>query len=316
MTNGTAFVDVSNREVPVFLGILPTQTVASVWRDIKVYQDHAYVVSENNGAHGMQVFDLTRLRGVMSPEVFQPDVVYGDFEDAHNLAINEDTGYAYAVGTNTCQDGLHIIDITTPINPLFAGCHLVTPGTHDTQCVIYQGPDADHFNREICINSNGDHVGIADVTDKSATVTLSTVVYPELSFVHQGWLTEDHRYFLLNDEGDEGQFSVPTRTHVFDVSDLDAPQYLYAYEATTTTIDHNLYIVGNRIYQANYSSGFRLLEFGDLANQEITEIAFLVTYPDNRPGGFPGAWSVYPFFPSGTIIVSDGTNGLFVLSVP
>jgi hypothetical protein len=74
-------------------------------------------------------------------------------------------------------------------------------------------------------------------------------------------------------------------------------------------------VLGNRVFQANYASGLRVLEFGDLANQELMEIAYFVTYPDIRPGGFPGAWSVYPYLPSGTIIVSDGTNGLFILSI-
>ena len=91
--------------------------------------------------------------------------------------------------------------------------------------------------------------------------------------------------------------------------------YIFAYEAGTSAIDHNLYILGNRVFQANYESGLRVLEFGNLANQELTEIAFLVTYPTNIAGGFPGAWSVYPYLPSGTILVSDGTNGLFILSM-
>ncbi len=313
MENGTAFVDISNPEDPVFLGRLPSETEDTLWRDIKVYQNHAYIVAENV-PHGMQVFDLTRLRGLTAPQTFTTDLVYADFEDAHNIAINEDTGFVYAVGTNTCAGGLHMIDINIPINPMFAGCYDLN-NTHDTQCVNYQGPDANHVNREICVSSNADHVEIVDVTDKSAPLSISSTDYPQRGFVHQGWLTEDHRFFLLGDEGDEGQFGVPTRTHVFDVSDLDAPQYVFPYEATTTTIDHNLYVLGNRVFQANYASGLRVLEFGDLANQELMEIAFLVTYPDNRHGGFAGAWSVYPYLPSGTIIVSDGTNGLFVLSM-
>jgi hypothetical protein len=101
MTNGTAFVDVSNPQEPVFLGSLPTQTVESTWRDIKVYQDHAYIVADSAGAHGMQVFDLTRLRGLVAPQTFSADIVYSDFESAHNIAINEESGYAYAAGTNT-----------------------------------------------------------------------------------------------------------------------------------------------------------------------------------------------------------------------
>ncbi len=314
MTNGTAFVDITNPEDPVFLGRLPSETVDSPWRDIKVYQNHAYIVAENV-PHGMQVFDLTRLRGLVSPQTFSADVVYGDFENAHNLAINEDSGFAYAVGTNDCGGGLHIIDITMPINPLFAGCHFVNPATHDSQCVIYQGPDADHLNREICVNSNGSHVEVVDVTDKSAPVILSATIYPQLGFVHQGWLTEDHRFFLMGDETDEFSFNVPTRIHVFDLSDLDAPVYVFAYEAATAAIDHNLYVLGNRVFQASYTSGLRVLEFVDLANRELMEIAFFDTFPASDATDFSGAWSVYPYLPSGTIIVSDITNGLFILSL-
>ena len=315
MTNGTAFVDVSTREDPVFLGNLPTQTVESVWRDIKVYQDHAYIVADGAGAHGMQVFDLTRLRGLAAPQTFAADIVYGDFGSAHNIAINESSGFAYAVGTNTCGEGLHIIDIGTPKDPMFAGCHLVNSGTHDTQCVNYQGPDADHLNSEICVSSNQDHVEVVDVTVKLAPVTISTTTYSQLGFVHQGWLTEDHRFILLGDELDESGFGVPTRTHVFDASDLDAPVYVFAYEAATASTDHNLYIVGNRVFEANYSSGLRVLEFGDLANRVLMEIAFFDTIPTSNATGFSGAWSVYPYLPSGTIIVSDTTNGLFILSL-
>ncbi len=79
MTEGTAFVDVTNPEDPVFLGLLPTQTIERGGRDIKVYQDHAYIVAGNADAHGMQVFDLTRLRGLVAPQTFSADIVYGDF---------------------------------------------------------------------------------------------------------------------------------------------------------------------------------------------------------------------------------------------
>ena len=106
-----------------------------------------------------------------------------------------------------------------------------------------------------------------------------------------------------------------TRTHVFDVSDLDAPVYAFAYEAATASIDHNLYILGNRVFQANYTSGVRVLEFGDLSNMEIMEIAFLDTFPGSDSANFEGAWSVYPFLPSGNIIASDRSNGLFILTM-
>jgi choice-of-anchor B domain-containing protein len=150
---------------------------------------------------------------------------------------------------------------------------------------------------------------------KAALQTLAAVTYPELGFVHQGWLTDDHQYLFIGDELDEASFGVPTRTHVFDVTDLDAPAYVYAFEASTRSIDHNLYVLGNRVYQANYTSGLRFLEFTDLGNQEMSEVAFFDTFPDSDAVNFDGAWSVYPYLPSGNIIVSDVTNGLFVLTV-
>ncbi len=314
MTNGTAFVDITDPESPIYLGRLPTQTVNSSWRDIKVFQNHAYVVADDAGPHGMQVFDLTRLRGLTAAQTFSADVLYGDFGSAHNIAINEDSGFAYAVGTNSLCRGLHIIDIRTPNNPVFAGCHSIAY-THDTQCVTYQGPDADYLNSEICASSNEDHVEIVDVTVKTAPVSASATTYPQLGYVHQGWLTEDHQFFLVGDELDESNFAVPTRTHVFDVTDLDAPAYVFAYEAATASIDHNLYVLGNRVFQANYTSGLRVLEFGDLANSELAEIAFFDTFPVSNATDFDGAWSVYPYLPSGNIIVSDITNGLFILSL-
>ncbi len=314
LTNGTAFVDVTDPENPVFLGHLATNTVDAAWRDIKVYQDHAYIVADGAGAHGMQVFDLTRLRGVASPQTFMADTVYIHFENAHNVAINETTGYAYAIGTNTCNGGLHIVDISTPNNPMVAGC-LADADTHDTQCVLYQGPDTDYTGQEICFSSNGDHLGIANVTNKSAPLTISSTNYPDTGFAHQGWLTEDQRFFLLGDELDETSFNVPTRTLIFDITDLDTPVFVSAYEAATASIDHNLYILGNRVFQANYTSGVRVLEFGDLSNMELMEIAFLDTFPGSDAVAFDGLWSVYPFLPSGNIIASDRSNGLFILTM-
>jgi choice-of-anchor B domain-containing protein len=159
-------------------------------------------------------------------------------------------------------------------------------------------------------------VEFVDVSIKSAPVSISASTYPQLGFVHQAWLTEDHRFLLVGDELDESNFGVPTRTHVFDVSDLDAPVYIFAYEAASNAIDHNLYVLGNRVFQANYTIGLRVLEFGDLANRELMEIAFFDTFPASDVTDFAGAWSVYPYLPSGTTIVSDRSNGLFILSLP
>ena len=314
MRNGTAFVDVSDPNDAIYIGRLPSETVSSPWRDIKVYENYAYIVADRAGAHGMQVFDLTRLRDQSSPQVFSADTVYGNIEASHNLAVNEDTGFMYALLSDTCGAGLHMIDLEIPNNPQFAGCHM-TVRTHDSQCVVYAGSDSDYANQEICFSANEDHFEIVDVSDKSSPVTISSLTYDQLAYVHQGWLTEDHRFFFLGDELDETTFMQQTTTHVLDVSDLDAPEYLYAYEHDTQASDHNLYVLGNRVFEANYSVGLRVLEFDDLAAQEISEIAFFDTFMEHDDAPLVGAWSVYPFLPSGTIIVSDIQNGLFVLTL-
>lgn len=315
LDNGVSIVDITMPQAPVWMGRVPTNTISSIWRDIKVFNNHVFIVADNAGLHGMQVFDLTRVRGVTGTPTFAADVVYADFGSAHNIAINEATGFAYVVGSDTCFGGLHMIDINEPFNPSFAGCHGTDGYTHDVVCVDYAGPDTDHTGKEICIASNEDKVVIVDTTDKNNTVTLASINYPDVGFVHQAWLTEDHRFLLVDDELDELNLGVNTRTHVIDVTSLDAPQYLYAHEHASSAIDHNLYVLGDRVFEANYSAGLRVLSFGDLATDTFAEVAFFDTYPDSNAAEFVGAWNVYPFFPSGTVIVSDSDRGLFVLTL-
>ena len=313
VNNGTAFVDVTDPTNPTVIGRLPTQTSSSAWRDIKVYMNHAYVVADSAGAHGMQVFDLTRLRTGGTEQTFAADVVYGDFGSAHNVAIDESSGFAYVVGSDTCSGGLHMVNIRQPLNPMFAGCHSVGD-THDAQCVAYVGPDPDYTGAEICFNANEDSVAIVDVTIKSSPNTLAVLTYPNLGYVHQAWLDDTQQYLVVNDEFDEERFGLQTGTIVIDVTDLDAPSYLYTHRHATVSTDHNLYVSGNRVFEANYTSGLRILEFTSLATDTFTEVGFFDTYPENNSVGTEGAWSVYPFFPSGTIVVSDIVRGLFVLS--
>ena len=315
-TNGTSFVDISDPVNPIYLGNLPPPAGESTWRDIKVYADHAFIVSEANNS-GMQVFDLTQLRMVASPPAtFSETAHYPGFSDAHNLAINENSGFAYAVGTNTCSGGLHMINIQTPTNPTSAGCFSGDGYTHDAQCVIYDGPDLDHKRKEICFNSNEDTLTIVDVTNKAGPVMLSRTGYSGSRYAHQGWLTEDQVYFLLGDESDETNNPdvTNTRTYMWDVSDLDDPALIGSHDSTTTAIDHNQYVKGNYTYQSNYHAGLRILDITDIANGNLSEAAFFDVNPGSDATNFEGGtWSNYPFFDSGIVIVSVIEQGLFIL---
>ena len=314
-TTGTSFVDISDPVNPIYLGNLPPHSSDSEWRDVKVYADHAFIVTEANNS-GMQVFDLTQLRMVASPPAtFSETAHYSGFSTAHNLAINEDSGFAYAVGTNTCSGGLHMIDIQTPTSPTSAGCFSADGHTHDAQCVNYDGPDDDHQGKEICFNSNVDTLTIVDVTHKAAPAMLSRTGYTGSRYAHQGWLTEDHAYFLLDDESDEEENPnvTNTRTYMWDVSDLDAPAVIGFHDSTTTATDHNQYVKGKYTYQSNYQAGLRILDITDIANGNLSEEAFFDVYPGSDSTSFNGAWSNYPFFDSGIVIVSGIEQGLFIL---
>lgn len=326
MNNGTTFVDVSDPINPIVLGIIPEHHAAStgrvargnsIWRDVKTFKNHAFIVSEDSD-HGMQIFDLTKLRNVANPpEVFPETAHYAGISNAHNIVINEATGFAYAVGATKggkCRGGeLHIIDINNPIEPVYAGCFDSNSYTHDAQCIIYDGPDTDHTGKELCFNANEDRIKIVDVTDKSNPSIISTFFYSGAQYAHQGWLSDDRKFFISNDELDELNNGTNTKTFVWDVQNLDKPVLISTYTHAGNAIDHNLYCKDTLIYQSNYSSGLRILNFKDVETSGLEEIAYFDTYPSNNNRSFDGSWSNYPFFPSGNIIVSDINNGLFVL---
>ncbi|HEX6434010.1 MAG TPA: choice-of-anchor B family protein, partial [Gemmatimonadales bacterium] len=323
-TDGTAFVEVTDPANPKYLGDLPLHKGArsNIWRGIKVYKNHAYIVADGAGPHGMQVFDLTQLRNVQKPPVrFEETAHYDRIHSAHTIAINERSGFAYPVGNSmggeTCGGALHMIDIRDPARPKFAGCYADpstgkarTGYTHETQCVMYHGPDEQYKGREICFNASETAVGIADVTDKQHPKPISVAAYPNVSYAHQGWLTEDHRYFYLNDEGDELDGNAPkTRTLVFDVSDLDDPVVAKEFFGTTAATDHNLYVRGQYMYQSNYVAGLRVLDVKDPANPKEVGFFDTVPYGENAPG-FDGTWTNFPFFKSGVVAVSSMREGL------
>jgi choice-of-anchor B domain-containing protein len=304
LDNGTAFLDISDPINPIYLGKLPTHTSSSLWRDVKVYNNYAFVVSEANN-HGMQIFDLTRLRDVSNPpETFTEDAHYGGFGGAHNIVINEETGYAYGVGADY-SGGAHFVNIQDPLNPIGEGGYSGSGYTHDAQVVVYDGPDSDYAGKEIYIGSNEDKVVIVDVTDKTNPVLISVVTYTNDAYTHQGWFTEDLNYFILGDEIDELNFGFNTRNIVFDFTDLDNPQLSFEYSGPTSATDHNGYVDGDKFYLANYKAGMRVIDISDIANGNMTETGYFDVFINGNSAGYDGAWNVYPYFESGNILISS-----------
>lgn len=333
MRDGTAFVDVTDPANPVFVGKLPKSDASppSLWRDIKIHQNHAFVVADASGPHGVQIFDLTRLREFTgTPVTFAEDAHYGEVYSTHNIVINEDTSFAYAVGNssggNTCGGALHMINIEDPRNPMFAGCYepMVLAGnrpggTHDAQCVSYHGPDERYDGREICFSSDGQALNIGDVTDKREPKLLANATYPNLAYTHQGWLDDEHEYFYMNDEGDEAAGLVSgTRTLIWDVRDLEDPILVGEHVTDNPATDHNLYIRGDYMFQSNYRSGLHVYDISDREN--IRRVGYFDTVPwggnegmGDIVSGAIGSWSNYPYFKSGVIGVTSGKEGFFLV---
>lgn len=312
-TSGTSFIDISDPVNPIYLGNLSAPGASSIWRDIKVNNDHAYIVSEASG-HGMQVFDLTQLADVTNPPVeFVEDAHYSGFGNAHNIVINEETNKAYVVGTNTFDGGLHILDLSDPLNPTLVGDYANDGYTHDAQVVNYSGPDSDYSGKEIAFACNENTVTIADVTDPTDAFTISISSYSNSQYTHQGWLTEDHKYLLVGDELDEYYDGVSTTTFIWDVQDLDNPTLLGTYVSSTAAIDHNLYVKGNLCYQSNYRAGLRIASLVNVSSGQMEEVAYFDVYPQSDAAQFNGTWSNYPYFPSGVVAVSHIEEGIFFL---
>ena len=313
LNNGTAFVDVTNPNEAIYLGKLPTATQSSSWRDIKVYNNYAFIVSEASN-HGMQVFDLTKLRNVTdAPTTFSADAHYTGFGNAHNIVINEDSGFAYAVGTSSFNGGPHFVDITNPLNPIGVGGYATDDYSHDAQVITYNGPDSDYSGREILIGSNENEVAIVDVTNKANPISISTITYSNPGYTHQGWFTNDQKYFIVGDELDETDFGFNTRTLVFDFTDLDNPSLKMTYTGPTSAIDHNGYVKGNTYYLANYTAGIRTIDISGITSEVMTEIGYFDTYPQHNNAAFNGVWNVYPYLTSGNIVISDIQGGLFIV---
>lgn len=307
LNNKVAVVEITNPASPVIVSTIPH--TSSTWGDIKVYGHYAYAVTEASGT-GIQVIDLgqvdsgivTLVRTITSPG------------RTHNLALNPDSGYLYTCGSNEGTGTTMCFSLLDPSNPVRVGANsLTTNYQHDANVVTYHsGPLA---GRELwfgCSESRG--VDIYDVTNKNAPFLVKRVIYPNMGYCHQAWLSADRKYLYVDDELDESNSggTMNTRSLVFNVEDPANATYVTSFTSGLPSIDHNQYVVDGFTFQANYQSGLRIFDLAQNA-EAPTQVGAYDTYPSSNGASFNGAWSNYPFFPSGTVIVSDINSGLFIL---
>eukprot|EP00483_Globobulimina_turgida_P005698 UN05708 len=211
-----------------------------------------------------------------------------------------------------------MVDVREPANPQFAGCFSNDGYTHDSECVIYTGPDTRYTGREICFHYNENTLTIVDHTIKGSPSMLSRLAYTGAAYTHQGWLLEGMDYLLLDDEADESRGNTPggrTRTYIWDIRNLQAPVHIANYHSPVPSIDHNLYIRGKYAYQSNYESGLRITDTTRVPEGILEEVAFFDVRPQSNNVAFNGAWSSYNYFRSGYVVTNSIERGLFVLRV-
>ena len=328
VNTGTAVVEVTDPARPRVVGSVPGPV--SVWREVKVYQPwnaaagrhdaYAYVVSEAPTA-GLQILDLSDLPASVS----LLDTFRG-FDTAHTLFVaNVDP----ASGTPNVADRppvLYIegsdqaflsLDISDPRAPRITG-HLFNSYVHDIWAGVFRGARAaacaaPHDPCEIVVDWGADAVRIVDFTSKPNPVMLAVFQYPELGYAHSGWISRDGNYVFSFDELDELNGTENSRIRVIDISDLAHPFLAAVWTSDTRAIEHNGYVVGDKLYMSHYEHGMTVLDV--TTPTAPRQSGFFDTFPSDEDAAFHGAWGVYPFLPSGTILISsiDGAGGLFVL---
>jgi choice-of-anchor B domain-containing protein len=334
LEKGIGFVRITNPATPVIVAVKPgldegggmftndssnntgehPTKQGSIWRDMKVFGEYAYAVTESTIGEGLQVFDLTQIDTGIITDI-TPLIQIGP-NTSHTLSVNPATGYLYMSGSSntngfSSSGGLVAINVNNPLapvaNPIWEwDDHYI----HDVVVKSYtQGPYA---GREIAF-AFGTHDGvfIIDVTDKSNMFTISNASYPNVRYAHDGTLSEDGKYLFVNDELDEFYGAVSTTTtYVLNVADLNNPFYVTSFTNGLPAIDHNPMVRGGFIFEANYRSGLRIYDISDVHN--VIETGYYDTYPADDLSGFNGAWGVDSNLPSGAVIISDIESGLFV----
>jgi choice-of-anchor B domain-containing protein len=310
LSNKVAFVEITDPTNPVWFASI--NHGSSQWADIKVYQNVAYVVTERSES-GIQVIDMSNIDGIESRVSLIRTI--DSPGRSHTITVDTASGFLYTCGSRESTGSTTCWDLTDPRNPVRVGVPSITGGTYVHEGTAFTYPAGTPYaGKQVLFASSAfDGLMIWDVTNKNNPILMSTVVYPQLGYTHQAWMSDDLRYMYLNDEFDETTYSIPTRTLVFDIQDLDNASYVTSYTNGNTSIDHNLYVRDGYVVSSNYTSGIRIWSTHNNPTAP-TEVGWFDTYPADDTPVYEGTWSNYPFFPSGTIIASDINRGLFILN--
>lgn len=309
-TLGTHIIDVTDPRNPVEIHVVEGAVTgpAIIHRD---YHDDGcllYVVADEpisanaSVRSTLQIIDISGL-----PE--EVDVVYDSDElifRAHNIFLDEPNDRLYAFianGGNIGFSAMRIYDISNPIDPQFVAAYNDLQGLSISQ--VHDGYVLDNM---AYLNLGPNGFAIVDFTDPLTPVLMGTLDnYPEQGYNHSGWLSQDGQYYYMADETHGLRMKV---LDVSDPTDIDLVDFFDAGSPAETSIPHNLLVACDYLYVSHYYDGLQVYDISDPSTPVRIAEFDTSLLPDDD--GFVGAWGVYPFLPSGNILVSDMQEGLFV----
>lgn len=268
----------------------------STWRDIKSWGDFVYVTNET--ANGLMVVDMTDAPNNITSTDWAPALPgLGTLKSCHNLFIDE-FGYCYLAGSNINSGGVLIVDVfSNPGNPEFVSA-MPSTYSHDVYARNNRVYSSQIFNGDLAIY---------DVTDKQNVTLLASQQTP-FNFTHNSWLNDAGDVVFTTDE----KANAPVTA--YDISDLDNIVELDEYRPIATlgegVIPHNVHVWNDWLVTSYYTDGGIIIDAARPDN--LIEVGNFDTF-FGAGAGFNGAWGLYPFLPSGIVLVSDIGNGLYVL---
>ena len=295
------FVDISNPTNPQMIDGFAGGTT-TIWRDMKTYSQWAYGVCDSCN-EGLAIFFMGDDPSQNGVQFMGQNTQF--FSRSHNIFIDEEHGRLYAIGTNTQSQGVIILDIkTNPEQPtLLAATNLPGGYIHDMYVKNHIG----------YANSGNNGLYMYDFSNPDQIRNLGNLTsYPQQGYNHSSWLDPSGQYLAMADETHNTSLKLVDVSNPSDIeveslfrSELLAP-------AATGSIAHNPFIRDDYVIISYYHDGVQVFDISDPSNP--VQVAGYDTFPNNNGyGGFSGCWGAYPFLPSGNILGSDGSNGLFVL---
>jgi choice-of-anchor B domain-containing protein len=333
LRNGVAVVDVTTPTSPEVIGSI--SGLSSSWRDIKVYQYfdtstlrwQAYAYSTTEADEGLTIIDLNDLENGISlvrrqsTDSTAHNIYISNVDHGLNIALTNQKPAVHILGSSNFGGSYRSYSLSDP--ETLGSTYINSLGTrndytHDASSISINDAraqtdciQADNTSCLVILDFNEDTLRLWDHTDENQVVELGSSSYPNAEYTHSGWWSEDKQYVIVHDELDEQTHALNTTLNIFDISSLSTPTLVGTWSGPTRAIDHNGFVRGNRYYMSNYERGLTVLDITDPSTP--IEVGFFDTFPVSNNAGFNGAWGVYPFLPSGNILVSDINSGLYII---